>query len=291
MATKKYNSRDRFASKIENDPYVKMLFERKLQRIDFQHLPTGEIVRFPAFLTDFSQTFNSDWKSTDVYGRMDDIPIFKKTSRTISVGWDVPAWSLRDAEQNMEAVNLLTQMLYPVYDTVQARSFSNVASFNKYISNTIGNKRLPERVKQSIYKGIGAKVQFKGSISNLYGTRGITLQTGGYNVDGGVLKAAPLMKVKLQNLITNTLKDLPQGVGISGVVGKISSLSINPVLEVGFFDPDVFILPKLIRISIGYDVVHGHQVGWSSIRNNFLGGREFPLGETRTERDNRKLRD
>ncbi len=277
MTTKTHNSKDRFVKKIENDPYVKMLFERKLQRIDFQHLPTGEIVRFPAFLTDFSQTFNSDWKSTDVYGRMDDIPIFKKTSRTISVGWDVPAWSLRDAEQNMEAVNLLTQMLYPVYDTVQAGEYhgSSDVRFRNFL------KKATPRERQKIIKRTRSVVRDNQTY----------FQTSGYNLNGGVLKAAPLLKMKLQNLITNTRKDLPQGVGISGVVGKISSLSINPVLEVGFFDPDVFILPKLIRISIGYDVVHGHQVGWSSIRNNFLGGREFPLGETRTERNNRKLRD
>ncbi len=92
-----------------------MLANVRGQVIDIFHIPTGRSVKFKAFVTAFSDKYTSDWTAEDVYGRMDPIQTFKKTSRKISLGWEVVAGSLEEAVDNLERCTELFQMLYPVY--------------------------------------------------------------------------------------------------------------------------------------------------------------------------------
>ena len=84
-------------------------------KLEFFHVPTGRTVAFKAFVNVFQDQFNSNWSSTPVYGRMDDIKTFQGTTRTISVEWDVVAYSEAEADLNLRKCSLLASMLYPVY--------------------------------------------------------------------------------------------------------------------------------------------------------------------------------
>ena len=75
----------------------------------------GKEVVFKAFVTHYSEAFSSEWERGDAYGRMDPIMTFKKTGRTITLAWDVVAESAADAIENMQRINMLVKMLYPVY--------------------------------------------------------------------------------------------------------------------------------------------------------------------------------
>lgn len=90
--------------------------EQRGQVIEIFHLATGEVVQFRAFLTDFQDSFESEWNSEEVYGRMDPIQTFKGTKRTISLAWDCVAESHDDAKGNMEKCSKLFKMLYPTYE-------------------------------------------------------------------------------------------------------------------------------------------------------------------------------
>jgi len=83
--------------------------------IDFFHIPTSESVQFKAFLTSLDDSFESDWNSEDVYGRMDPIQTFKGTKRTISIEWELVAGSIAEAQENLQRCTTLFGMLYPVY--------------------------------------------------------------------------------------------------------------------------------------------------------------------------------
>lgn len=72
-------------------------------------------VTFAAFLTNLSQDFKSTWNSENVYGRMDPIVSFQNTTRTIQVGFNVPAASVDEAIKNQQKFSSLAQMLYPAY--------------------------------------------------------------------------------------------------------------------------------------------------------------------------------
>lgn len=78
-----------------------------------KNIPT---IKFPAFITDFTDSYKSNWNTQEVYGRMDPIATFKNTSRTISLAFDMPNDSLQIAKQNLKQIDFLIRGLYPVYD-------------------------------------------------------------------------------------------------------------------------------------------------------------------------------
>jgi hypothetical protein len=90
--------------------------------IDFFHVPTGETVQFKAFLTNFNDSYTTEWNSEDVYGRMDPIQSYKGTKRKISLEWEVVAGSVGEAENNLEKCTSLFGMLYPVFTSTSKYS-------------------------------------------------------------------------------------------------------------------------------------------------------------------------
>lgn len=86
------------------------------QTVEFYSVLTGEIIAFPAFVTDFQDSYESTWNSEEVYGRMDPIQTFKGTTRTISLAWDCVAANAAEAKANMDKCTKLFRMLYPTYE-------------------------------------------------------------------------------------------------------------------------------------------------------------------------------
>ena len=81
----------------------------------FENVGTGRSVSFLAFLTDFAQSFASNWTTENVFGRADPIPTFQGTKRTISLSWDIPSYNLQDAKNNLKRSSELIRSLYPSY--------------------------------------------------------------------------------------------------------------------------------------------------------------------------------
>mgnify|MGYP003627411207 CR=1 FL=1 len=91
--------------------------------IQFDHIPTGNVVNFKAFLTAFNESYTPTWTTEEVLGRMDPIYLFKDTRRTISLAFKVPAVSKSEAYENLGKVQLLAQFLYPTFkDPAQAQT-------------------------------------------------------------------------------------------------------------------------------------------------------------------------
>ena len=86
--------------------------------IQFYHLPTERRINFKAFVTNFSDNYNSKWNEENVYGRMDPIPVFENTQRRIEIEFDVPASSKQEAVSNLAKIDRLIQCLYPTYEKV-----------------------------------------------------------------------------------------------------------------------------------------------------------------------------
>jgi len=83
--------------------------------LEIKSMISDRVVKFPAFLTNLSQDFKSSWNSENVYGRMDPIVSYQNTTRTVQVGFNVPAASVDEAIKNQEKFSALSQMLYPAY--------------------------------------------------------------------------------------------------------------------------------------------------------------------------------
>lgn len=84
-------------------------------QIRFTHVLTGAHETFQSILTDYTDTFTSNWQSEQIYGRMDPLYTFQNTSRSISLGWDVVSDDVEEAESNLGKFQNLVQMLYPTY--------------------------------------------------------------------------------------------------------------------------------------------------------------------------------
>lgn len=80
-----------------------------------ESMVNGVVVDFPAFLTSLSQNFKSEWQSEKVFGRNDPIGTFAHTTRTVTLGWVVPAASLKEAKNNEIKISNLISFLYPGY--------------------------------------------------------------------------------------------------------------------------------------------------------------------------------
>jgi len=83
--------------------------------ISFYHMPSKIAVYFKAFITNFNETFASDWAQESVYGRADPIYMFKQTRRSINLAFKIPASSKKEAYENLARVQALAQFLYPTY--------------------------------------------------------------------------------------------------------------------------------------------------------------------------------
>jgi hypothetical protein len=119
------------------DPAIGYADNRKFT-LTFRHLPTGKDVAFPAFLTDYSDAFTSNWNEEEVYGRNDPIMTFRNTRRVINLGWDIPAYSVQDAFKNLDQCTTLMKMQYPMYsDGDGASSISKAPLFRLKFVNLI----------------------------------------------------------------------------------------------------------------------------------------------------------
>ena len=78
-------------------------------------MPTNLSVRFPAFLTEYSDSYQVNWGDEQVYGRMDPIKTYQGTTRKISVAFDVLSDDIQHARENFLHFSQLTKMMYPVY--------------------------------------------------------------------------------------------------------------------------------------------------------------------------------
>jgi len=83
--------------------------------ISFKHLDSDQTVYFKAFITNLVETFNADWTREPIYGRVDPVPIYAQTQRSISLNLTVPADSIGEAYENLGRVQKLVQFLYPSY--------------------------------------------------------------------------------------------------------------------------------------------------------------------------------
>ena len=99
--------------KIKIGDSTKILAERWGQKIEIFHIPTSTTIVFKAFLDGYSDQFQCDWQSEDVYGRMDPIATFQNTTRSISVSFDVIAPNRSQGKENLENCNKLAKFLYP----------------------------------------------------------------------------------------------------------------------------------------------------------------------------------
>lgn len=213
-------------------------------KLEITSMATNYYVEFPAFLTDFSQTFDASWNTEDVYGRMDPIATYQGTKRTMSLGFDLPAGSIAEAKDNLANCSMLTKMVYPVY------SVNDRLIKKDYVHNT---KPKGEQLREVSKKGQYIKYRNGKEPNETYGD----LYQRGTN---HVLSKPPLVRVKFANLIEFSQK---------GLLGWITGLSWKPNLEMGMFTENKEFFPKIISISFSFNILHEQRLDQQSLPENW----------------------
>jgi hypothetical protein len=215
-------------------------------QVQIYHIPTSQTVEFAAFLTEFSDSFTSNWEQSEVLGRMDPIMNFKNTQRHISLGWDVPAASFDEARANMAEINKLIQFLYPTYS-------SNGSA------RTMNGSPL-------------VKIQFQNLIVS---GRGSDMGTGYRDVnakDNGLISA-----------ITSCAAMPDLDVGFFSAWNQASARATHPadsndILALGskWAPKGKGQFPKLWRVNLAFTVLHDHLPGGTSAEDFFKDAQGFP---------------
>lgn len=79
----------------------------------FHDLRTNEIIAFHAFLSSLTDSFQPNYNSVGGYGRMDDVKIYKNTTRSIGLSFVIAATSQADFDEMWFKVNKLVTLVYP----------------------------------------------------------------------------------------------------------------------------------------------------------------------------------
>jgi len=194
------------------------------QRITLTHIPTNTQVSFKAFLTEFNDSYSSNWNKTEVYGRMDPIVTFQGTERVITLGWDVVAFNAYEAYKNMKNVSMLLRMLYPVYEKSSGKTHVMTAA-------PLFKLKFMNLIQQT-----GTGMSGDGLIGSVSGfTYNPDINAGFFNDDDG-------------SIMKNAAKVDP---------GTNALVVVRKVFEAGA------LLPQSINLSCTYTVMHTHALGWS----------------------------
>lgn len=195
-------------------------------QLQIMSVPTQFLLMFPAFLTDFSQTFDAKWNTEEVFGRMDPIATYQGTKRTMSLGFDLPAGSTEEAKKNLEGCSELIKMVYPVYNNqdILAKPPLTRIQFANLIKGDAGSENSsPTASDQDV-------TQDPFSLDDL-------------EAMGDTILADPAQSTSTQQKFF-------------GLLGWISGLSWKPNLEMGMFAANGELYPKVISLSFSFNVLH-----------------------------------
>jgi hypothetical protein len=220
---------------ISDTPTVNNYANNTNAILKIKSVVTNNVVNFPAFLTDFSQTFDAKWNTEEVFGRMDPIATYQGTQRTMSLGFDVPAGSLEGAKNNLARCAELVKMVYPIYNNKGILSKPPLVRIR--FANLIRGRLLIDK-EGSATGGGGGTV--RGAI-DATGTRQFEVgNTGEAEVDFEAVTITADKKTDKYGML----------------LGWISGLSWKPNLEMGMFTTGEELYPKVISLSFSYNILH-----------------------------------
>ena len=214
---------------------------KKQAWITIRYATVPRAVVFKAFITNFSDSFNTNFDSEEILGRTNPIIAYKNTKRVISLGFDVVASTDEEAIANLEKIQHLAQYMYGTYsDGVLLTGPVIQLGFMNLITSQVSVDTQGTNLRE----------------------RGVEIQdneTGGYTAN-------------YNNQFESTTE-----YGKDGLPGIISSLSYDFNLQDNTNNVTVgtgAIFSKKISVSISYEPQHAHEIHGNTTSENT----NFPYG-------------
>lgn len=81
----------------------------------FHDLRTNEVIAFHAFLQSLSDSYSPSFKASSGFGRIEDVQVYEKTTRSVSVSFIIAAMNPSDMNEMYFKINKLVSMIYPQF--------------------------------------------------------------------------------------------------------------------------------------------------------------------------------
>lgn len=238
------------------DPYTDELANKKDQRIMIQHVLTGRIVIFKAFLTSYRDNFSSNWEEEDVYGRMDPIATFTRTRRTITIGWDCPSANFDESRRNLQEASALMQFLYPSYSEIGENA---IIDGSPLLRLKFMNWSQNVATQQDVRSGRRDRAAAVSDMVN-----GLLGYTEGFDF-------AP-------DLEAGAFDPMPQTDGET-TEEALQDDPIGQVISNNYFE----VFPKVLKFECTFKVLHEHPLGWNKDRKPRGAFEKFPYFQNRSD--------
>jgi len=221
----------------DNDP-VMAGFEQEGYLVEFVHIASGKTCVFPAWITDFSDSYTSDWSTEKIFGRNDPIGSFSGTSRRISLGMNIPSFSVEEARQNLHQLEHLIAHLYPSYTTTDGvDTMSGYPLVKVKFGNLIKNARFRNNALNALKGGLTCWMD------------SVTFTP---DLEAGFHHPSPEMS-NADIEAYNTPYSVRQHAEGNGTLNRSHTF-----------------IPKTFQFSTTLNVVHEHKLGWR--KQTWLGG-------------------
>lgn len=239
-----------YAPTIRNDDFF---------TIKFKHIPTKATTTFEGWVTTFADNFSSQWNEVPVYGRMDPLSTFTRTSRKIQLAFDVPSDNAEVAQKNLERVNKLITFLYPLYDKQDGTG-------GQRVGHTLKAAPLIELKWTNLIADPGDNSGLIGYLEGVnYAPKiadgGFGRATGGtgYSEDFDLAGAA------IDNHIAAHAPGTPSGLAPSMLPLPLPNTAYTITeqdSQLGSVRGSNIYIPKTLSISLSFTVLHKHLPGW-----------------------------
>ena len=260
----------RIKNKISTDDRIQIEAELEAEYMPFyfHDLRTNEIVAFQAFLESLQDSFAVSHSSTDAYGRIDSVMIYKSTKRTISLSFTIACTNHVDFDIMYAKINKLVTLIYPQWspgrvlagenDTKFIQPFSQIPTASPVIRLRIGD------IIRTNYS--------KFNLLRLFGMGTDNFSVG--SADGESIREAQVTSAELaqskeaalaadtdfQNFTSekeNPILRSFKAVGGKGLAGVITALNFDwlggNTWEVARYSSRA---PKLCKVTVGFSPIH-----------------------------------
>jgi hypothetical protein len=186
------------------------------------HYKNPPVIQFIAFVTSFAERFDVKFASEQPFGRTNPYYVWQSNDRSISLGFDVPSSGISNGLHNLNNLSWLLASLYPTYKD------------------------------SSTATSIAASPIFRLRYANL-----ISSPTNGGQGLLGVIRNVSIQHVPESGFIYVNPKNM--GTSFANIAGKTIA---GAKFETSVPEGKRFLIPKLIKITMDFGVVHDHALGW-----------------------------
>jgi len=240
-----------------------------LRHVFIVHSATHDwTIEFFAMITDYNETYKSNYSTEQVYGKMDPLRIYQNTERSLSVSLVAMARDLGEGLHLQQKLSFLAANMYPSY-AVQgsATTLASPPYFKLLFGNIINSNAQP----------------FFNQVS------GEERTPVGFGPAGRVLNQRDVGgRVRSYNVLSDGLTGIIEKFSITPSVKDLGFFTLSAPFKVGEFveeggepeevlgDAPIFV-PKGYQLELTFSIIHNVNLGWDMGTNTPFNP-NFPYG-------------